>query len=205
VVGFSLTSAWAVLLYVITLLVLLAAFFRDVWLPAFRWARDRLSRGSTLEESIRPVLLLQSAEPPKPFVTIKPGPSDLAFAPPLHLAAEVHLLVGVTLNFDIENEDIRPIRALAAGVRTRDGHEAVASSFRQGVIGPQKRGHVRHFVIPDELVSDLPDKIYPLRPEWADFFLLWAEVSDHAGHTWRVLHDRSTATTSETYELIRPG
>ena len=200
--GFSFTSVPAIVLYVIGVFVVIGTFVEQQY-KAWGWFQERFSRDD-VDESLPPVLLLRQASPPpsprlpaKPFVTIRPHNTDLNFEPPMDVVtAGTRRLSAIGMNFDVQNEDVRPVRDVTAGVCTRDGREAEAPSFLLDVIGPQKAGHVRPFAIPDELVVDVTHE------SWPDFFLLWARFTDHAGHVWKVTHDRSLETRRETYELI---
>jgi hypothetical protein len=66
------------------------------------------------------------------------------------------------------------------------------------VIGPQKSAHVRRALVPDELVAEIPPET-----EWQNFFLLWAQFTDHEGHLWKALHNAAAQTRRDTYELQR--
>jgi hypothetical protein len=200
--GSSFTSAPAIVLYVIGTLVIIGTFVEQQY-KAWGWLRERFFRND-VDEALPPVLLLRQPSPPppprlpaKPFVTIKPLNTELNFEPPMQdVTAGTRRLSAIGMNFDVQNEDVRPVRDVTAGVCTRDGREVEAPSFHMDVIGPQKAGHVRHFAIPDELVIDVTHE------SWPNFFLLWARFTDHAGHVWKVTHDRSLDTHRETCELI---
>src|SRR5262249_37456282 len=139
----------------------------------WRWIRRSFGRDTEPQEAS------------KPFVTIRPAGANLNFDPPLEVVSATRKLVAVAVSFDVINEDVHPIRDLTAGVRTRTGRDATFG-FHSSVVGPQKGASVRWAAVPAELVREVPHE-----SEWQDFFLLWAEFTDHFDRTWKVVHDQT--------------